>query len=57
MGIVMVFFALKTTAGGMGSSGYLLTPALAVDTVDLVRPFAFVRYRDISTFDGYRRRP
>ncbi len=49
MGIVLIFFALKTTAGGMGSSGYLLTPSLAAwIPLILLGPFAFVRYRDIQ---------
>ncbi len=49
MGVVLIFFALKTTAGGMGSSGSLLTPALAAwIPLILMGPFAFVRYRDIQ---------
>lgn len=50
MGIVLLFFGLKTLAGGMGGSGYLLSPAMAAWLPLLVLgPIAFVRYRDIQT--------
>jgi lipopolysaccharide export system permease protein len=49
MGIVLLFFGLKTLAGGMGSSGYLLSPSMAAWVPLLVLgPIAFVRYRDVQ---------
>jgi len=50
MGIVLLFFGLKTLAGGMGGSGYLLSPAMAAWVPLLILgPVAFVRYRDVRT--------
>ena len=48
MGIVLLFFGLKTVAGGMGGSGYILSPAIAAWIPLLILgPIAFVRYRDV----------
>ncbi len=49
MGIVLLFFGLKTLAGGMGSSGYGLSPSMAAWLpLLLLGPIAFVRYRDVQ---------
>jgi len=49
MGIVLLFFGLKTVAGGMGGGGYLFSPSMAAWVPLLVLgPFAFVRYRDVQ---------
>ena len=49
MGIVLLFFALKTVAGGMGGSSYLLSPSMAAWVPLLILgPVAFVRYRDVQ---------
>jgi len=47
IGIVLLFFGLKTLAGAMASSGYFLTPALAAwIPLMILGPLAYVRYRD-----------
>lgn len=44
---VLVFFAVKTLAGAMGGSGYLLSPSMAAWVPLLVLgPVAYVRFRD-----------
>ncbi len=49
VGLTLLFFGLKTLAGGMGSSGYLLSPAMAAWVPLLVLgPIAFVRYCDVQ---------
>ena len=49
MGIVLLFFGLKTVAGGMGGGGYLLSPSMAAwAPLLLLGPLAFVRYRDVQ---------
>jgi len=49
IGIVVFFFAMKTVAGGMASSGYVLTPTIAAWVPFLViGPLAFVRYRQVQ---------
>lgn len=47
IGIVLLFFGLKTLSAAMASGGYILTPGLAA-WVPLVvlGPIAYVRYRD-----------
>jgi lipopolysaccharide export system permease protein len=47
IGIVLLFFAIKTAAAAMAASGVWLSPAMAAWTPLLVLgPIAFVRYRD-----------
>ncbi|MGV3484620.1 MAG: LptF/LptG family permease [Planctomycetaceae bacterium] len=49
MGLVLLFFGVKTVASGMGGSGYMLTPAMAAWLPLLILgPVAFVRYRDVQ---------
>ena len=44
---VLAFFAIKTLAGAMGGSGYLLSPTMAAWVPLLVLgPVAYVRFRD-----------
>jgi lipopolysaccharide export system permease protein len=46
---VLAFFMIKSMAGAMGGSGYLLTPALAAWVPLLViGPVAYVRFRDVQ---------
>ncbi|TVP97897.1 MAG: YjgP/YjgQ family permease [Planctomycetaceae bacterium] len=50
IGIVLVFFALKTTSAAMAGNGYLLSPAMAAWTpLLLLGPWAFVRWREAET--------
>ncbi|WP_168564520.1 LptF/LptG family permease [Crateriforma spongiae] len=50
IGIVVFFFGLKTVAGGMAGSGYVLSPAMAAWIPLLViGPVAYVRYRFVQT--------
>lgn len=47
---VLFFFGVKTLAGAMGSSGYLLSPSLAAWVPLLVfGPMAYSRLRDVQT--------
>ncbi|MCG8652952.1 MAG: LptF/LptG family permease [Pirellulales bacterium] len=47
---VLIFFAVKTLAGAMGGSGYLLTPSLAAWVpLLLFGPLAYTRLRDVQT--------
>ncbi len=47
MATVMAFFAIKTVAGGMGSSAFLVSPTTAAWIPLLVLgPIAYVRFRD-----------
>jgi len=47
---VLGFFAVKTLAGAMGSSGYLVSPSMAAwIPLLVVGPLAFVRYREAQT--------
>jgi lipopolysaccharide export system permease protein len=47
IGIVLLFFGLKTASAAMAGSGYFLTPALAAWVPLIVLgPLAYVRYRD-----------
>jgi lipopolysaccharide export system permease protein len=49
MGLVLLFFGLKTLASGMGGSGYMISPSMAAWLPLLVLgPAAFVRYRDVQ---------
>ena len=49
MGILLMFFGLKTIASQMGGGGYFLSPSMAAWLPLLVLgPFAFVRYRDVQ---------
>ncbi|MEM9646625.1 MAG: LptF/LptG family permease, partial [Planctomycetota bacterium] len=49
IGIILFFFGLKTVAGGVASSGYLLSPVMAAWTPLLViGPVAYVRYRAVQ---------
>lgn len=49
MGIVLLFFGLKTLASGMGGSGYMISPSMAAWLPLLVLgPASFVRYRDVQ---------
>ncbi len=49
MGMVLLFFGLKTVAGGMGGSGYLISPSMAAWIPLLVLgPIAFARYRNVQ---------
>jgi lipopolysaccharide export system permease protein len=49
MATVLAFFMIKSMAGAMGGSGYLLTPALAAWVPLLViGPVAYVRFRDVQ---------
>ncbi|MEM8666741.1 MAG: LptF/LptG family permease [Planctomycetota bacterium] len=44
---VMIFFAVKTLAGAMGSNGYVVSPVMAAWVPLLVLgPIAYVRFRD-----------
>jgi lipopolysaccharide export system permease protein len=46
---VLAFFAIKTLAGAMGGSGYLLSPAMAAWLPLLViGPLAYVRLREVQ---------
>jgi len=46
---VLAFFALKTLAGAMGSSGYLLTPTMAAwIPLLVVGPLAYMRLREVE---------
>ena len=50
IGLVLCFFGVKTAAGMIGGSGYLLTPAMAAWLPLLILgPFAYVRLRDVQT--------
>jgi lipopolysaccharide export system permease protein len=50
IGIVMLFFALKTAGSAMGSGGYLLSPATAAwMPMLLLGPVAYVRLREVET--------
>lgn len=50
IGMVMLFFALKTTGSAMGSGGYLLSPAQAAWMPMLILgPIAYMRLREIET--------
>ena len=50
IGLVLLFFFVKTVAGMLGSNGYLLTPAIAAWVPLLVLgPAAYVRFRDVQT--------
>lgn len=50
IGMVLVFFGLKTLAGAMGANGYLLTPSLAAWVpLWVLGPLAYVRWRDVQT--------
>ncbi len=50
IGLVLLFFFVKTVAGMLGSNGYLLTPAIAAWVPLLVLgPLAYVRFRDVQT--------
>jgi len=50
MGIVLFFFGLKTLAGGMGGSGYGVSPSMAAWLPLLILgPSAFARYCAIQT--------
>jgi lipopolysaccharide export system permease protein len=47
IGIVLLFFGVKTVAAAMAGGGYFLTPALAAWVpLLLLGPLAYVRYRD-----------
>ncbi len=47
---VLFFFAVKTLAGALGGSGYLLSPAMAAWVPLLVfGPIAYTRLRDVQT--------
>lgn len=47
IGIVLLFFGIKTVAAAMAGGGYFLTPALAAWVpLLLLGPLAYVRYRD-----------
>jgi lipopolysaccharide export system permease protein len=49
MGTVLAFFMIKSLAGAMGGSGYLLSPAMAAWVPLLViGPVAYVRFRDVQ---------
>ena len=49
MGTVLAFFMIKSLAGAMGGSGYLLSPAMAAWVPLLVLgPVAYVRLRDVQ---------
>ncbi len=49
IGIVIFFFALKTVAGGMAGSGYLLSPVMAAwIPLLLIGPVAYVRFRHVQ---------
>lgn len=49
MGLVLLFFGLKTLASGMGGSGYMISPSMAAWLPLLILgPAAFVRYRDVQ---------
>ena len=50
IGTVLFFFVLKTVAGAMGGSGYLLTPAMSAWIPLLViGPVAYTRLREVQT--------
>jgi len=50
VGIVLLFFAVKTLVSTMGGNGYLLTPAVAAWIPLLVfGPVAYVRLREVQT--------
>ena len=50
MGIVLLFFGLKTVAAAMATGGYLLTPAMAAWVPLLVLgPLSLLRYLDAQT--------
>ena len=50
IGTVLFFFSLKTVAGAMGGSGYLLSPAMAGWLPLLViGPVAYMRFREVQT--------
>ncbi len=47
---VLMFFAVKTLAGALGGSGYLLTPAMAAWVPLIVfGPLAYARLREVQT--------
>jgi lipopolysaccharide export system permease protein len=47
LGIIMLFFGLKTVSAAMASSGYFLSPGIAAWIPLLVLgPLAYVRYLD-----------
>jgi len=47
IGIILIFFTLKTVAAAMAGSGVLLSPAMAAWVPFLLLgPLAFVRYLD-----------
>lgn len=50
IGLVLLFFFVKTAAGMLGGNGYLFSPAIAA-WVPLVvlGPVAYVRFRDVQT--------
>ncbi len=53
IGTVLFFFSLKTLAGAMGGSGYLLTPAMAAWVPLLViGPVAYMRLREVQVIAG-----
>ena len=48
--LMLFFFGVKTLAGAMGSSGYLLSPAMAAWIPLLVfGPMAYSRLREVQT--------
>ncbi|MCA9135516.1 MAG: LptF/LptG family permease [Planctomycetales bacterium] len=50
IGVVAIFFALKMAGSAMGSSGYVLSPALAAWMPMLVLgPIAYMRLREVET--------
>ncbi len=47
---VLFFFSLKTIAGAMGGSGYLMTPAMAAWVpLLIIGPVAYMRLREVQT--------
>lgn len=50
IGMVMLFFALKTTGSAMGGGGYLLSPPIAAWMPFLILgPIAYMRLREVET--------
>ena len=46
---VLAFFFIKTLAGAMGGSGYLLSPTMAAWVpLLIIGPVAYVRFRDVQ---------